>query len=236
MPARPHSTALATILLIDDEPDILELLKYNLNKAGYATQLAFNGAEGLEKTRKIKPDLVILDIMMPGLDGVFVCKAIRAEEPIAHTPIIMLTAKMNEESEVLGLEAGADDYLTKPVSPRLLVSRVQAVLRRTRKSTDGPQILQFPDIEINREEYVVRLQGKPIKLPKKEFELLFLLASYPGTVFTRDDLLEEIWGSDVYVVVRTVDVHVRKIRRKIGEMRIETIKGVGYKFVTPIIE
>ena len=232
MAIRPRTiqAPLAKIVVIDDESDLLDLVAYNLTRAGYAAYKASNGEAGLHLIRTIKPDLVVLDIMMPGMDGVEVCKAIRRDEQTARLPVLMLTAKQGEDSEVLGLDAGADDYITKPVSPRLLLSRMQALLRRVQNEGETPDVLHFGALEINREQYIVRLHDKVLKLPKKEFQLLYMLAAHPKQVFTRDDLLEEIWGADVYVVVRTVDVHIRKIRRKIGEDWIETVKGVGYKF------
>jgi two-component system alkaline phosphatase synthesis response regulator PhoP len=225
-----------TILLIDDEIDLLELLGYNLKKAGYNVLKAENGFEGLKLVRKEKVDLIVLDIMMPEMSGIEVCEKIRDDEALVQIPILMLTAKSGEENEIWGLEAGADDYMVKPVSARLLISRIQALLRRITRPEDDNGLLDFGHLSIDRNQYMVRLNGKNVRLPKKEFELLYLLASQPDKVFTRDDLLDAIWGTDVYVVVRTVDVHIRKIRAKIGDDTIETVKGVGYKFVTPDLQ
>ncbi|MBK9452711.1 MAG: response regulator transcription factor [Bacteroidetes bacterium] len=224
------------ILLVDDEEDILELLQYNLEKADFKVLRASNGEEALEIARKEEPDMILLDIMMPRMDGVETCRRLRAMPGGDRPHIIFLTARSEEYSEIAGLEAGADDYVTKPIKPRLLLARLQAIIRRGRQSGPAPveqsNTLKVGELEINRDEYLVYRKGKPLSLPKKEFELLLFLASQPGKVFTRDILLEQVWGSDVQVVDRTIDVHVRKLREKIGKKWIKTIQGVGYKFTT----
>ena len=224
------------ILLVDDEEDILELLQYNLEKADFKVLRASNGEEALEIARKEEPDMILLDIMMPRMDGVETCRRLRAMPGGDRPHIIFLTARSEEYSEIAGLEAGADDYVTKPIKPRLLLARLQAIIRRRRQSGPTPveqsNTLKVGELEINRDEYLVYRKGKPLSLPKKEFELLLFLASQPGKVFTRDILLEQVWGSDVQVVDRTIDVHVRKLREKIGKKWIKTIQGVGYKFTT----
>ncbi len=224
------------ILLVDDEEDILELLQYNLEKADFKVLRASNGEEALEIARKEEPDMILLDIMMPRMDGVETCRRLRAMPGGDRPHIIFLTARSEEYSEIAGLEAGADDYITKPIKPRLLLARLQAIIRRGRQSGPAPveqsNTLKVGELEINRDEYLVYRKGKPLSLPKKEFELLLFLASQPGKVFTRDILLEQVWGSDVQVVDRTIDVHVRKLREKIGKKWIKTIQGVGYKFTT----
>lgn len=226
-------TMTSTILIIDDEADLRELVAYNLRKAGHRVLQAENGKQGFNIAKKEKPDLIVLDIMMPEMDGIEVCELMRDDPDLVQIPILMLTARESEDDEILGLEAGADDYVIKPVAPRLLVSRVNALLRRAIPKDEEPNAtLTFADLVIDKNQYLVYLQKKPLRLPKKEFELLYLLASYPQKVFTRDELLDQIWGDDVYVVVRTVDVHIRKIRAKIGDDYIDTVKGVGYKFVT----
>lgn len=218
------------ILVVDDEEPILELLKYNLEKEGYEVKVASNGHQGVDIARKFKPDVVLLDIMMPHMDGVEACRQLRAMTELTNTYIVFLTARSEEYSEVAAFDVGADDYITKPIKPRALMSRIQALLRRNAKgeSTSG-QITQG-DLVIDRSSYTIRLQGKEINLPKKEFELLFFLAQHPNKVFSRDDLLQNIWGSEVFVLARTVDVHIRKVREKIGDDYIATVKGVGYKF------
>ncbi|MBP8073439.1 MAG: response regulator transcription factor, partial [Bacteroidia bacterium] len=209
---------------------------YNLEKADFKVLRASNGEEALEIARKEEPDMILLDIMMPRMDGVETCRRLRAMPGGDRPHIIFLTARSEEYSEIAGLEAGADDYVTKPIKPRLLLARLQAIIRRGRQSGPAPveqsNTLKVGELEINRDEYLVYRKGKPLSLPKKEFELLLFLASQPGKVFTRDILLEQVWGSDVQVVDRTIDVHVRKLREKIGKKWIKTIQGVGYKFTT----
>lgn len=222
------------ILVVDDERDIVDLLKYNLAKEGYEVVTAYNGKEAIEKATH-PPDLVILDVMMPVLDGFETCKKLKSDPRTAHVPVLFLTASSSEVDEVLGLELGADDYIQKPISPRKLVARVKAVLRRSGSNQDetaGPPVIRAGRLEINRTTFTVRIARKEVFFPRKEFELLALLASSPGKVFSREMLLQSIWGSDVVVIDRTIDVHIRKIREKLGEdaPSIETIKGVGYKF------
>ncbi|GAP43855.1 DNA-binding response regulator, OmpR family, contains REC and winged-helix (wHTH) domain [Lentimicrobium saccharophilum] len=218
------------ILLVDDETDVLEFLSYNLKKEGYHVLKAKNGREGLVLARDENPHLVILDVMMPEMDGIETCREIRLLPGFADTIIVFLTARGEDYSQIAGFDAGADDYITKPIKPKVLTSRVKALLRRhrSRKSPEPP--VNLPDLTIDREKYVVIKDGKEISLPKKEFELLLLLTSRPNKVFSREEIFSSVWGNDVIVGDRTIDVHVRKIREKIGLENIKTIKGVGYKF------
>jgi len=220
------------ILLVDDEPDILDFLGYNLRKEGYEVHTCNNGKEGLVKALEIIPQLIILDVMMPEMDGIETCKEIRQAAELKNTIVIFLTARGEDYSQIAGFEAGADDYVTKPVKPRVLVSRVKALLRRYKEEPvkEAEQIVGLNEFIIDREKYVVIKDGKEYNLPRKEFELLSLLATKPNRVFTREDILSAIWGDDVIVGDRTIDVHVRKIREKLGILNIKTIKGVGYKF------
>lgn len=220
------------ILLVDDEPDILEILSYNLAAEGYQVFTAKNGAEGVEKARKKHPDLIILDVMMPEMDGIEACEIIRNTEGLGHTLITFLTARSEDYSQVAGFEAGADDYITKPIKPKVLLSKVKALLRRVRKEDEVPSdVMKIGKLVINREEYKVINKGEELFLPRKEFELLALLASKPDKVFKREVILDKVWGQEVVVGGRTIDVHIRKLREKIGEEHFKTIKGVGYKFV-----
>jgi len=218
------------ILVVDDESDILELLKYNLTKEGYDVKTALDGIKGVDIAKSFKPNLIILDIMMPKQDGVETCRQIREIPDLSNTFIIFLTARSEEYSEVAAFDMGADDYITKPIKPRALVSRINALFRRDSKKNKETAQITIKDLEIDRSSYTVKLQDNVINLPKKEFELLFFLAQNAGKVFSRDDLLQNIWGTDVYVLARTVDVHIRKVREKIGDDYIVTVKGVGYKF------
>ncbi len=218
------------VLVVDDEESILELLKYNLEKQGYDVRTAAEGAEGVEIAKKFHPDLVLLDIMMPKMDGVEACRQIRAMPELVNTFIVFLTARAEEYSEIAAFDGGADDYILKPIKPRALMSRISAIFRRdSKKKTTSTQI-KVGDLVIDRTSYTIKINNREVSLPKKEFELLFFLAQNPNKVFNRDELLQNIWGSDVYVLARTVDVHIRKVREKIGEDYITTVKGVGYKF------
>ena len=216
------------VLIVDDEPDIIEIISYNLTKEGYEILTAKNGKEALEKASFFKPDLVILDIMMPGMTGVEVCKILRSKPEFNNTLIIFLTALSDESSQIKGLETGADDYINKPISPKVLVSRVNAIFRRIQK-VDGKAI-KLGSMIIDPEKFMVEINGKDVVLAKKEFELLYLLASTPGRVFLRNEILNQVWGSEVIVGDRTIDVHIRKIRQKLGIDCVTTVKGVGYKF------
>jgi two-component system, OmpR family, alkaline phosphatase synthesis response regulator PhoP len=216
------------ILIADDEPDILEIVQYNLQAEGFEVTTAKNGNEAIEKAKRILPDLIILDIMMPGKTGMEVCNTLRSLPPFKNTLIIFLTALSDEGTEIKGLETGADDYLTKPISPKVLVSKVNALFRRFLK--DEPKIVKIGDLEIDREKYMINFKGTDIVLARKEFELLSLLASKPGKVFLRNEILNTIWGTEVIVGDRTIDVHIRKIRQKLDLDCISTVKGVGYKF------
>lgn len=216
------------ILVVDDEEPIRELLKYNLQKAGFEVKTASDGEQALAIAKKFLPDVVLLDIMMPKMDGVETCRRLRDNPQLQKTFIIFLTARSEEYSEVAAFEVGADDYITKPIKPRALISRIQALFRRNQKRS--PESVVAGDLVIDRASYTVKLNGKEISLPKKEFELLFFLAQNPNKVFSREELLQNIWGSDVYVLARTVDVHIRKVREKIVDDFITTVKGVGYKF------
>lgn len=218
------------VLVVDDEEPILELLKYNLEKQGYDVRIASNGYEAVEIAKKFHPDLVLLDIMMPKMDGVEACRILRANPDLQNTFIVFLTARAEEYSEIAAFDVGADDYILKPIKPRALMSRISALFRRDSKKKSPTAQITVGDLIIDRTSYTIKVKGKEINLPKKEFELLFFLAQNPNKVFSRDDLLQNIWGSDVYVLARTVDVHIRKVREKIGEDYITTVKGVGYKF------
>ncbi|MFB1003816.1 MAG: response regulator transcription factor [Bacteroidia bacterium] len=218
------------ILIVDDEQDILELVKYNLEKEGYKCYTANNGREAVAKAKDKQPDLILLDIMMPIMDGIEACRQIRQDPDLKDVYIAFLTARGEEYSELAGFDVGADDYIKKPIKPRVLTSRVKALLKRKKENIPA-DTLSIGDITINRNTFDVSLRGEKLVLPKKEFELLYLLASKPGQVYTREKILNKVWGYDVDVVDRTIDVHIRKIREKIGDHRIKTIKGVGYKFV-----
>lgn len=218
-----------TILIVDDEIDLLDLLKYNLEQEGYSVISATNGADALDIARRAAPDLIVLDVMMPGIDGIEVCRRIRKDAAIRATPVIMLTARTEDEDYVRGLDVGADIYLGKPISIPVLISQVKALFRRSDQSDARPDVLAVHGLEIDRDRYLVVRGAGEIRLPRKEFELLHYLASSPGKVFSRQDLLDAVWGHDVFVVDRTIDVHVRKIREKLGTDLIETVTGVGYK-------
>ena len=222
----------AKILLVDDEPDILEFIGYNLKKEGYAVFYAKNGSEAISIAKKEEPQLIILDIMMPGMDGIETCREIREIEGLKEVMIIFLTARNEDYSQIAGFEVGADDFISKPVRPRVLLSRIKAVLRRKDRipTADGKTEELTGWLHIDREKYTVTMDGSPVELRKKEFELLALLASKPGKVFGRNEILNRVWGEQVVVGDRTVDVHVNKLREKLGEKYIRTIKGVGYKF------
>jgi two-component system, OmpR family, alkaline phosphatase synthesis response regulator PhoP len=219
------------VLVVDDDPDIVELLAYNLEKEGYEVQTASNGKEAIEVARGFLPELLLLDIMMPQMDGIEAARALRAMPEFKNTFILFLTARSEEYSEVAAFELGADDYITKPIKPRALMSRINALFRREAQKSEPEQQIEIVGLLINRLNYTVTKPDKSVVvLPKKEFELLYFLAQQPNKVFGREELLHKIWGADVYVVERTVDVHIRKVREKIGENFIKTLKGVGYMF------
>lgn len=219
------------ILIVDDEPDILEFLQYNLRKEGYTVVTANDGKFALAVAEREKPDLIILDIMMPELDGVETCRQLRSKKEFSDTPIAFLTARDEDFSQITALDVGGDDYITKPIKPRVLISRINALLRRAdRANADDQDLIQLSDLVIDRQKVLVFKQDKPIELPRKEFEILWLLASKPGRVFTREEIFDKIWGADVIVGNRTIDVHIRKLRERLGEEYIKTMKGIGYKF------
>lgn len=225
-----QSTKGQTILLVDDEKDILEFLQYNLEKEGYKVFTANDGLEGVEMTQKVSPDLILMDVMMPRMDGIEACQTIRQELLLKAPLIAFLTSRAEDYSQVAGFEAGADDYITKPIRPRLLISKVEALLRRAGRQTEELQEIKTASITVDRERFLVTMNGTIIQLPKKEFELIELLASKPGKVFTRDQILTKVWGDETIVGERTIDVHIRKLREKLGESYIRTIKGVGYTY------
>ena len=225
------STVKQKILIVDDEPDILELIEYNLKKEGYQVFLANNGQEGIATAKRVHPDLIILDIMMPKMDGIEACRLMRAIPEFKTTFMVFLTARSEEYSEIAGFNVGADDYIAKPIKPRALVSRINAILRRNGAADEvSDNKVEIGDLVIDREAYLVYQNGVKVVLAKKEFELLYLLASKPGKVYTRESILKNIWEDSVVVTNRTIDVHIRKLREKLGETYVATVKGVGYKF------
>lgn len=221
------------ILVVDDEPDIIEILRYNLEKEGFVMFSASNGEEGIEIAEREKPDLIVLDIMMPEMDGVEVCRVLRGKKDFKNTLIAFLTAREEDYSQIAALDVGGDDYITKPIRPRVLASRIKALFRRGVRDEggqEGSNIIEVADLVINKDAITVEKNGETIDLAKKEFELLSLLVGKPGKVFTREEIFNKVWGSDVIVGNRTIDVHIRKLREKIGDHYIKTIKGIGYKF------
>lgn len=225
------STAKHKILIVDDEPDIRELIEYNLKKEGYQVFTASNGQEGVAEAKRVLPDLIILDIMMPKMDGIEACRILRTMNDFKNTFMVFLTARSEEYSEIAGFNVGADDYIAKPIKPRALTSRINAILRRNVQSDiEIENKLEIGDLVIDREAFLVYQRGEKVVLAKKEFELLYLLASKPGKVFTRDVILKNIWEDSVVVTNRTIDVHIRKLREKLGDKYVSTVKGVGYKF------
>lgn len=221
---------MSSILIVDDEQDIRDILEYSLKKEGYTVYTAVNGKDGIVKTKECNPDLILLDVMMPDMDGIEVCETIRADEKFASTRICFLTARNEDYSQIAGLEAGADDFISKPIKPRVLVSRIKAILRRSSPAEKVVSKGSNKKLVIDKERYLVQKNGEEIHLPKKEFELLSLLCSKPEKVFGREIIMKSIWGEDIVVGDRTIDVHIRKLREKIGSGHIKTIKGVGYKF------
>ena len=219
-----------TILLVDDEPDILEFLGYNLKREGFQVHTALNGREAIDKAAALLPHLIILDVMMPEMDGIETCKELKANAELSRTIIAFLTARSEDYSQLAGFDAGGDDYIAKPIKPSLLISRVKALLRRYQLSVEQTDPYRVGNLQIDRERYLVFRNGEKVVLPKKEFELLSLLTSRPNKVFTREEIFAGVWGTDVVVGDRTIDVHVRKLREKIGVEHIKTVKGVGYKF------
>jgi len=226
-----HYPRMSSILIVDDEPDILELIEYNLKKEGYQVFLARNGQEAVTEAKRSLPDLIVLDIMMPKMDGIEACRIMRTMPEFKNTFMVFLTARSEEYSEIAGFNVGADDYIAKPIKPRALVSRINAILRRNAPAEEvSDNKLEIGDLVIDREAYLVYKNGEKIVLAKKEFELLYLLASKPGKVYTREVILKNIWEDSVVVTNRTIDVHIRKLREKLGDDIVATVKGVGYKF------
>jgi two-component system alkaline phosphatase synthesis response regulator PhoP len=223
------------ILLVDDEPDILEIIRYNLDKERYQVSMASNGLEAIKIAEEIIPHLIILDIMMPHLDGIETCERLRQDKRFHETIVMFLTARGEDYSHVAAFDAGADDYVTKPLKPKVLVSKVKGLLRRVKKKVLDRDKLEFKNLIIDRGAYKVTFRGKDLSIPRKEFELLYLLASNPEKVFKRENIMDKVWGSEVVVGDRTIDVHIRKLREKIGDNLFKTVKGVGYKFVQPEI-
>jgi two-component system alkaline phosphatase synthesis response regulator PhoP len=223
------STEKIKILLVDDEPDILEFISYNLVKEGFEVFTCGNGKDAIQMARQERPQIIILDVMMPDLDGIETCRVIRETPELKDVLIAFLTARNEDYSQIAGFDAGADDYINKPIKPRVLVSRIKALLRR-QGNIGEEEIVEMNGFFIDREKYLIKKDNQSINLPKKEFELISLLASRPGKVFTREDILKNVWGDDVVVGDRTIDVHIRKLREKLGDAYIRTIKGVGYKF------
>lgn len=221
------------ILLVDDEPDVIEIIKYNLEQEGYKVKTASNGKEALKKARKKTPHLIIMDVMMPETDGIEACEQLRKDPIFNDTIIMFLTARGEDYSYVAAFDAGADDYVTKPIKPKIIVSKVKALLRRLKKAEENQEKLQFGKLIIDREQYEITHKGKTLSLPRKEFELLYFLASMPEKVVKREKIMEIVWGSEVVVGDRTIDVHIRKLREKVGDKYFKTVKGVGYKFVKP---
>jgi two-component system alkaline phosphatase synthesis response regulator PhoP len=217
------------ILLVDDEQDVLEFMKYNLEKEGFWVYTATNGVDGIQMAKKIHPHLIVLDLMMPVKDGIATCRELRAMNEFKHTLITFLTARDEDYSQIAGFESGADDYITKPIKPKVFISRINALFRRLEEKA-VPNNIKIGNIEIDKEKYIVIKNGQEINLPRKEFELLGLLASKPGRVFKREEILNKVWGNDTIVGDRTIDVHIRKLREKIGEDLFKTVKGIGYKF------
>ncbi len=218
------------ILVVDDEQDVLEFLSYNLSKEGFEVFQAENGKTGIEIAKKVDPDIILLDVMMPEMDGIETSRALREMPQFENTIIAFLTARTEDYSQIAGFETGADDYISKPIKPRVLISRLKALLRRYESKEEKNPIIEVGNLQIDRERYLIVFNGDEMSVPRKEFELLYLLASKPGRVFKREEILNEIWGRDVIVGDRTIDVHIRKIREKLGNELIRTVKGIGYKF------
>lgn len=218
------------ILIVDDEKDVLEFLSYNLKKEGYQTFTASTGKQALEQSKENTPHLIILDVMMPKMDGIEACAELRKLPQLKNTIIVFLTARGEDYSQIAGFEAGADDYITKPIKPKVLISRIKALLRRYKEEDKADDLIQFKDFTIDKEKYVIIKDDKVISLPKKEFELLLLLTSKPNKVFSREEIFANVWDSNVIVGDRTIDVHIRKVREKIGIENIKTVKGIGYKY------
>ncbi len=218
------------VLIVDDEQDVLEFLSYNLSKEGFEVFRADNGKIGVELAKKENPDVILLDVMMPEMDGIETCRTLRELPQFENTIIAFLTARTEDYSQIAGFETGADDYISKPIKPRVLISRLKALLRRYDSKETKTSLLNAGNIQIDRERYLIIFNGEEMAVPRKEFELLYLLASKPGKVFKREEILNEIWGRDIIVGDRTIDVHIRKLREKLGEDLIKTVKGIGYKF------
>jgi len=220
--------SLTKILIVDDEPDIIEILKYNLDKEGYDVKSANNGKKAVEKAKKYIPDIIILDVMMPEMDGIEACQELKKISKLSNTRIIFLSARGEDFTQIAAFDAGADDYVTKPVKPKILIKKISSISKRINNNLSN--VLDLGDIKIDKESYLITINKEDISLPRKEFELLYLLASKPGKVFSRDEIMAKVWGTQVIVGDRTIDVHIRKLREKIGDKCIKTIKGVGYKF------
>jgi len=221
---------ISKILVVDDDPDIVEILRYNLSMAGYDIKSATNGKEAIKKAKIFLPEIILLDVMMPKMDGIETCTIIREIPSLNNTRIIFLSARNEDYTQLSAFDAGADDYITKPVKPKILLKKIASILKRINKSKDKKQLIDLGEIKIDRNSYLVTKNDIKISLPRKEFELFFLLASIPGKVFTRDEIMSKVWGSEVIVGDRTIDVHIRKLREKIGDLYFKTVKGVGYKF------
>ena len=218
------------ILVVDDDPDIVEILKYNLKNSGYSVKSAGNGVEAIKKAKKFIPDIILMDVMMPEMSGIEACEEIKNIDQLSQAIIIFLSARSEDYTQISAYDAGADDYISKPVKPKILLKKISNIAKKINSEKNAPNIIDLGSIKINKEEYVVIKDKKEILLPRKEFELLFLLATKPEKVFTREEIMNKVWGTQVIVGDRTIDVHVRKLREKIGEKHIKTLKGVGYKF------
>ena len=218
------------ILVVDDDLDIIEILKYNLNKSGYLVKSAKNGIEAIKRAKKFMPDIILMDVMMPEMSGIEACSEIKQIDELSETMIIFLSARSEDYTQISAYDAGADDYISKPIKPKILLKKISNIAKKIKSNKNMPIVLDLGSIKINREEYLVTQNKNEIMLPRKEFELLFLLASKPEKVFTRDEIMNKVWGTQVVVGDRTIDVHIRKLREKIGDKHIKTLKGIGYKF------